>query len=49
MKVIIIAITRNGARLGAKLRDGLGSSELHVLQKYKGGSRKRFGPIYGRI
>lgn len=35
MSIAIIAITRNGARLGAKLRDGLGA-ELFVLQKYRG-------------
>ena len=35
MSIAIIAITRNGARLGAKLRDGTGA-ELFVLQKYRG-------------
>src|SRR5512139_2599482 len=35
MPIAIIAITRNGARLGARLRDGLGG-ELFVLQKYRG-------------
>lgn len=35
MQTAIIAITRNGARLGARLCDGLGG-ELYVLQKYRG-------------
>ena len=35
MPIAIIAITRNGARLGVKLRDGLGA-QLFVLQKYRG-------------
>jgi len=35
MSIAIIAITRNGARMGAKLRAGLGA-ELFVLQKYRG-------------
>ena len=35
MPVAVIAITRNGARLGARLREGLGA-DLYVLQKYRG-------------
>lgn len=35
MKPAVIAITRNGARLGARLREGLGA-ELFVLAKYRG-------------
>ena len=39
MAIAIIAITRNGARLGAKLRLGLGA-DLYVLQKYRGQAGK---------
>lgn len=35
MPIAVIAITRNGARLGAKLRVGLGA-DLYVLRKYRG-------------
>lgn len=40
MSIAIIAITRNGARLGARLRSGLGNAELHVLAKYAGQAGK---------
>ncbi|HEY6838791.1 MAG TPA: cobalt-precorrin 5A hydrolase [Geobacteraceae bacterium] len=40
MAIAIIAITRNGARLGKKLRAGLGSASLHVLAKYAGQAGK---------
>ncbi len=40
MRIAIIAITRNGARLGARLREGLGNAELFVLRKYAGQARK---------
>jgi len=36
MNLAIIAITRNGARLGARLRDALPGAQLHVLRKYVG-------------
>jgi cobalt-precorrin 5A hydrolase len=36
MSLAIIAITRNGARLGARLRDALPGAQLHVLRKYVG-------------
>jgi cobalt-precorrin 5A hydrolase len=34
MKLAILAITANGARLGARLRGALPEAELHVLRKY---------------
>ena len=40
MKIAIIAITRNGARLGAHLRKGLGTAELYVSRKYGGQAGK---------
>lgn len=40
MRIAIIAITRNGAQLGARLRDGLGNADLHVLRKYGGQAGK---------
>src|SRR5689334_11786128 len=39
MSVAVIAITRNGARLGGRLRDSL-PGELHVLRKYSGAAGK---------
>jgi cobalt-precorrin 5A hydrolase len=36
MKIAIIAITRNGARLGTRLREGLPGASLFVLRKYAG-------------
>jgi len=43
MRIAVIAITRNGAQLGQKLRDGLAGSHLYVSQRYAGqaGSRKQ--------
>lgn len=40
MRIAIIAITRNGAKLGAKLREGLAGGELFVLRKYAGQAGK---------
>jgi cobalt-precorrin 5A hydrolase len=40
LPIAIIAITRNGAQLGARLRAGLGSADLHVLRKYHGQAGK---------
>jgi cobalt-precorrin 5A hydrolase len=40
VRIAIIAITRNGARLGTRLRDGLGNADLHVLKKYAGQAGK---------
>jgi cobalt-precorrin 5A hydrolase len=36
MSIAIIAITGNGARLGTRLREGLGHAELHVLARHHG-------------
>lgn len=36
MRIAVIAITRNGASLGTRLRDGLGNADLYVLRKYRG-------------
>lgn len=49
MKIAIIAITRDGARLGARLRDGLGSASLYVLQKYRGEAGKDSTPFTGEL
>ena len=40
MKTAIIAITRNGAYLGARLREKLAAAELHVLRKHGGSAGK---------
>lgn len=40
MSIAIIAITRNGARLGTRLREGLGDADLYVLKKYAGQAGK---------
>ncbi len=40
MAVSVIAITRNGARLGGKLAGGLPGSRLHVLRKFQGTAGK---------
>jgi cobalt-precorrin 5A hydrolase len=49
MKIAIIAITRNGAQLGTRLRDGFGSAELFVLQKYAGQAGKGAQPFTGEL
>ena len=36
MRIAIIAITRNGALLGQKLREGLSGAELYVSRRYAG-------------
>jgi len=36
MRIAVIAITRNGARLGQRLREGLSGAELHVSRRYAG-------------
>lgn len=43
MRIAVIAITRNGAQLGLKLRDGLAGAHLYVSARYAGqaGSRKQ--------
>lgn len=40
MRTAIIAITRNGAHLGARLKEGLAGTELHVLRKHGGSAGK---------
>jgi cobalt-precorrin 5A hydrolase len=40
MKIAIITITRNGARLGARLKSGLPGTELYALPKYLGTAGK---------
>jgi cobalt-precorrin 5A hydrolase len=40
MRIAIIAITRNGARLGTRLREGFAGAELCVLRKYAGQAGK---------
>ena len=40
MRIAIIAITRNGARIGTQLRQGLGTAELFVSRKYAGQAGK---------
>jgi cobalt-precorrin 5A hydrolase len=45
MRIAIIAITRNGARLGARLRDGLAGAELFVMRKYAGQAGKGATPF----
>ena len=45
MRISIIAITRNGARLGTRLRDGFAGSELLVLRKYTGQAGKGATPF----
>jgi cobalt-precorrin 5A hydrolase len=45
MRIAIIAITRNGARLGTRLRDGCAGAELFVLRKYAGQAGKGATPF----
>ena len=49
MKIAIIAITRDGARLGQRLRNGLGNASLFVLQKYRGEAGKDSVPFTGEL
>jgi len=47
MRVAVIAITRNGAQLGQRLRSGLPEAELHVSSRYAGQAgaiRRLFDP-----
>jgi cobalt-precorrin 5A hydrolase len=47
MRVAVIAITRNGAQLGQRLRGGLPGAELHVSNRYAGQAgtnRRLFDP-----
>jgi cobalt-precorrin 5A hydrolase len=49
MRIAIIAITRNGARLGSRLRDGLAGAKLFVLGKYAGQAGKGATPFLGEV
>jgi cobalt-precorrin 5A hydrolase len=49
MRIAIIAITRNGARLGARLRSGFAAAEMHVLRKYSGQAGKGAIPFDGEL
>jgi cobalt-precorrin 5A hydrolase len=49
MSIAIIAITRNGARIGALLRRSLGAAALHVLEKYRGTAGKESHPFSGEL
>lgn len=40
MRIAVIAITRNGAQLGRRLRDGLAAAELYVSGRYAGKAGK---------
>src|SRR5512133_6092 len=40
MRLALIAITRNGALLGKKMREGLAGAELHVSSRYTGQAGK---------
>lgn len=45
MRIAVIAITRNGALLGKKLREGLVGAELHVSSRYAGQAGKGAVPF----
>jgi cobalt-precorrin 5A hydrolase len=45
MHIAIIAITRNGARLGTRLREGFAGAELFVLRKYASQAGKGATPF----
>lgn len=49
MRIAIIAISRNGARLGSRLREGFAGAELFVLQKYAGQAAKGATPFSGEL
>jgi cobalt-precorrin 5A hydrolase len=49
MRIAIIAITRNGARLGAQLREGFSRADLFVLRKYAGAAGKGAIPFIGEL
>ncbi len=49
MRVAVIAITRNGARLAARLREGLGNAEHFILSKYRGQAGKSSIPFDGEL
>lgn len=49
MSIAIITITRNGARLGARLKSSLGGATLYALPKYLGQAGKGALPIDGGV
>lgn len=49
MRIAIVAITRNGARLGSRLREGLTGAELFVLRKYTGQAGKGATAFSGEV
>ena len=49
MRIAIIAITRNGARLGSRLKEGFADAELFVLRKYAGKAGKCVTPFTGEL
>lgn len=49
MKIAIITITRNGARLGARLKDGLADTDFYALPKYLGTAGKGAMAIDGEL
>lgn len=49
MKIAIIAITRNGAHLGARLKEGFSDAELFVLAKHRGQGGKDAVPFTGEL
>ena len=49
MRVAIIAITRNGAQLGARLKEGFAAADFFVLQKHAGQAGKGAIPFIGEL
>lgn len=49
MNLAIIAITRNGARLGTRLKEGFTGAELFVLKKYAGQAGKGAVPFTAEL
>jgi len=49
MRIAIIAITRNGAKLGAQMKEGFARADLFVLQKYAGAAGKKAIPFIGEL
>ena len=49
MRIAIVAITRNGARLGTRLKEGFAGAELFVLRKYAGQAGKCAIPFSGEV
>ena len=45
MKIAIITITRNGARLGSRLKSGFAAADLYALPKYTGTAGKDAVPL----